>query len=70
MYTLEFQSNIDGIDTVVVDESMLVDRILKIIHAFRKAGYDISGSFHKTARRFVGEYRFNNNQETVSMCIL
>lgn len=70
MYTLEFQSNIDGIDTVVVDESMLVDRILKIIHAFRKAGYDISGSFHKTARRFFGEYQFHSNNETVSMSIL
>ena len=70
MYIIEFQSNLDGVDSVVVDESRLVERILKIVAAFRESGYDVSGSFHRTARRFVGEYQFKNNQETVSMCIV
>ena len=70
IYHLEFQSNIDGRDLVVVDEYRLVERILKIVSAFRKAGYDVSGSFHRTASRFFGEYQFKNNQETVSMSIV
>lgn len=70
LYHLEFQSDVDGVDSIVVDESRLVDRILKIIHAFRKEGYDVCGSFHKTAKRFVGEYRFQSRQETVQMSII
>src|SRR5574343_1393453 len=70
IYHLEFQSSLDGRDLVVVDESRFVERILKIIHALRKEGYDVSGSFHRTARRFVGEYQFHSSSETVLMSII
>ena len=70
IYHLEFQSSLDGRDLVVVDESRFVERILKIIYAFRKEGYDVSGSFHRTARRFVGEYQFHSSSETVLMSII
>ena len=70
MYTIEFVSDVDGHDSLIVNEFDLVDRILKIKNAFRQAGYQVSGNFHKTARRFFGEYEFRSNAETVKMAII
>lgn len=70
MYTIEFVSDVDGKDFVIVNEFELVEKIMKIKNAFRKAGYQISGSFHKTARRFKGEFEFNSRNEFVKMAIV
>lgn len=70
MYSIEFQSDIDGKELLVVNEFDLVERVMKIKDAFRKAWYSVSGSFHKTARRFFGEFEFRSNAETVKMAIV
>ena len=70
MYVIEFQSDLDGQEKIFVDEFRLVEKVLAIKEAFRKAGYSISGSFHKTSRRFYGEYQFQSRMETVHMAIV
>lgn len=70
MYTIEFVSDVDGHEFLAVNEFSLVEKVLNIVDAFRKNGYRVSGSFHKNARRFHGEYVFRSNNETVSMAIV
>ena len=70
MYTIEFVSDVDGKDTLVVNEFSLVEKVISIKETFMKAGYSVSGSFHKTARRFFGEFEFRSAAETVKMAIV
>lgn len=70
MYVIEFQSSLDGNEFLAVNEFDLVEKVIKIVDTFRRAGYAVSGSFHKTARRFCGEYVFQSNTENVHMAIV